>query len=490
MATSNFFYRVTPTTTTSSVTHIIANNNGPATASLALHRTFKATPADGKKRRLKLLNAKRYARHRTTDRVRRQQKDPSPGKDLNLALATRIQKTETTHAQGSTLIQANDNNNNNKTILPDRRRDPSSPTIEARRPKRKRTPTPPASPRKCRPGQATYTSDIGVNSQVPTLSQLCIESVAHTIDRYHHLERVLPQELLQRILNHLLAIGRLCDAHLPRLLTPATRSLQIAKCAGLSEVGCTYIADVCTNLQELDLHANEHLSVGAFRTILSRCSRLVSVDLNGCVIAPTEQWGLLGPVCSNLVTLNLAGTSIDDAGLKHILTSSSRLFRLNLRGCKNITDAGLTHVSAGLHSIDIFDCTQLTSSAIAIVASRCPKLYEIRLPSSVSDSSLIALSHSASNLRIIQMPSSPLVTDKGVRSILDGCLQLKTLNILQCRQITDDAFLGDIPLHNLSAIDLSRCTNITNRTLKSLASRCPNLKSLRPSLPIYLLSPS
>ena len=160
------------------------------------------------------------------------------------------------------------------------------------------------------------------------------------------------------------------------------------------------------NLTNIDLNFTNVTDIG-LQTIAESCPNLIKIflkstfikDVNGQAFAP--RWGEDGSIQGgfpNLTIINIADTSITDAGIQAIANSCPNLEEIYLRDTE-ITDTGL--------------------QALA------PRLGE--------DSSLQG---GCPNLTTIDLRDNTNITNDGVLEIANRCIQLKTIDLRGCEEIT------------------------------------------------------
>ena len=151
--------------------------------------------------------------------------------------------------------------------------------------------------------------------------------------------------------------------------------------------------------------------------------------------------------------------NISDRGLKHI-AEMPELTELNLRSCDNISDRGIGHLSGSetgraskLKLLDVSFCDKITDQALRYISEGITKLTSLSL-------------------------SACPISDAGLQHIAKALLNLETLNIGQCRQVTDQGVLAITnSLKLLTAIDLYGCVNISTVGLERIM-KLPRLKTL------------
>ena len=97
----------------------------------------------------------------------------------------------------------------------------------------------------------------------------------------------------------------------------------------------------------------------------------------------------------------------------------------------------------------------------------------------VTDVGVLELAENSKLLKNLELNGCELVTDEGVKALAKNCTLL-SLTLSCCRNVTNDAFSAASleGLKQLSALDLTRCLNVTDLAIKQIARDCSNLQTL------------
>ena len=186
----------------------------------------------------------------------------------------------------------------------------------------------------------------------------------------------------------------------------------------------------------------------------------------------------------SLIDLNLALTKITLSNIGDLTNRFPNLKKLSLRRCDNITDAGiillLTRVGGDLEDLDLSE-TNVTLDNIGDLTNRFPNLKKLSLLGccNITDAGIIMLlNRVGGDLEDLDLSETNLTLDN-IGDLTNRFLNLKKLNLLGCRNITD---AGTVLLLNrvggdLEDLDLSD-TNITLNSIGDLNSRYLKLEVL------------
>ncbi|OCB91198.1 RNI-like protein [Sanghuangporus baumii] len=223
---------------------------------------------------------------------------------------------------------------------------------------------------------------------------------------------------------------------------------------------------------------------------LAKCSKLERLTLVNCVELSDEALLRVLPQCTSLVAIDLTNiTSCTDRPIIALAQSATKLQGLNLGGCKNITDEGVLAVAKHcplLRRIKLSNVKNITNAAVSALAKQCPLLLEIDLQ------------------------GCPEITNEAVRDVWTYLTHFREVRLAHCAELTDLAFpttpqsgpaetqfnvqpfpnsipiLSEIlpPLQlnrmceTLRMLDLTACALITDEAIAGIISVAPKLKNL------------
>ncbi|KAI5814728.1 hypothetical protein BZA77DRAFT_94890 [Pyronema omphalodes] len=220
---------------------------------------------------------------------------------------------------------------------------------------------------------------------------------------------------------------------------------------------------------------------------LQKCTRLERVTLTNCTNltdSPLKDILAANPRIQALDLSQLEG--ITDETLLTVAENCPRLQGLNLMGCKGITDASLIPLSKNrriLRRLKLSECNQITDETVLALATHCPQLLEIDFHKchQISDSSITFLLSKLKHLRELKLAFCDLLTDATFLHLpatktFDA---LRILDLTDCNQITDDAVHKIIKMApRLRSLILAKCRQITDRAVISITGLGKNLHSL------------
>ncbi|KAK9367393.1 hypothetical protein V1509DRAFT_626504 [Lipomyces kononenkoae] len=178
------------------------------------------------------------------------------------------------------------------------------------------------------------------------------------------------------------------------------------------------------------------------------CPNLKRVSLSYCKhITDKSMHHLAAHASSRLEMLDLTRcTTITDVGFgywsgRHF----PRLRKLCLADCTFLTDKAIVSLAAAAKAIEELDlsfCCALSDVSVEVLALGCPLLQSLNLAfcgSAVSDSSLRAVARHLLDLRVLSVRGCVRVTNAGVDAVGNGCVNLESLDVSQCRNVNCEA---------------------------------------------------
>ncbi|KAJ3413222.1 hypothetical protein HDV05_008282 [Chytridiales sp. JEL 0842] len=325
------------------------------------------------------------------------------------------------------------------------------------------------------------------------------------------------------------------------------KTLDLSDCEQITDVGLQEISAMCTNLEDLNLKACSLITDNSITSFFDRTCCPSNIKILQPPKPPTLRFLNVG-LCNKLTdscvekiskycssrpsqkyagmhTLKLSGCfKITDSSLNSMICTSTAsptnksdlsLRLLCLSGCYQITSTALQTLLPRiplLESINLYSCTLITDDSLTCLAQNCPNLVSLVISKCpITDLGAASLGKYCGKLHTLYMSflvqvrsgtkttemesglSGTWVTDEGVRRILEGCKQLKLLDLSRCEALTDAAFLA--PVQNADSMQIDNeteeeeklalqvlmvriCPRLTFEGLKRLVGRCPRLQNL------------
>eukprot|EP01047_Picozoa_sp_COSAG01_P059026 COSAG01_NODE_7032_length_3383_cov_29.963764_1_plen_711_part_00 len=154
--------------------------------------------------------------------------------------------------------------------------------------------------------------------------------------------------------------------------------------------------------------------------------------------------------------------------------------RIELRGCKGVTDVGVIKVAEGCpHLTELrLDDTQTTDAGVIKLAEACPHLTYLSFErTQTTDAGVIKVAEACPHLRGLGLDGTQ-TTDAGVIKVAEGCPHLRVLG-LNDTQTTDAGVIKVAEAcPHLTALGLNG-TQTTDAGVIKVAEGCPHLTELR-----------
>lgn len=236
-------------------------------------------------------------------------------------------------------------------------------------------------------------------------------------------------------------------------------------------------------LIHLNLQAQYNLNPNTLKTI-GKCSNLQDLNLSECHGVTDTVILTIVSGCTGLLYLNLSSTSITDNCLRDVGKYCVSLRKLNISNCQKFTDRGLHSLAMGkggkkLIYLDISKCPQITIQGYYSIAKGFPCLetFKLFLNYTVSDQAVIQSVQKLTNLTEIDLMKCVDLTDQSIKYLAE-CRTLTKISLERQHKIGDGALRALAKYcPNLNDIVIIDCARITDATLKALG-HLDSLKNL------------
>uniref|UniRef100_A0A7N0TCC2 F-box domain-containing protein n=1 Tax=Kalanchoe fedtschenkoi TaxID=63787 RepID=A0A7N0TCC2_KALFE len=250
------------------------------------------------------------------------------------------------------------------------------------------------------------------------------------------------------------------------------KQLCLRKCALLSDNGLVSFAEAAGSLESLQLEECHRITVfGLFGSVVKgngnlkalsvvKCFGIKDASIGSDVMSTGESLrslsiqncpgfsdaflAVLGKLCPQLQCLSLKNLNgVTDAGFHTFLQScEAGLVKVSLSGCENLTDGSISSMiksnGSTLEVLNLDGCNRITDATLAAVANSCLFLRDLDLSSAaITDYGLAILAGAKQlNLQILSISGCASVSNKSIPSILKMGRTLVGLNIQKCNAIT------------------------------------------------------
>uniref|UniRef100_A0A915AZ18 F-box domain-containing protein n=2 Tax=Parascaris univalens TaxID=6257 RepID=A0A915AZ18_PARUN len=258
-------------------------------------------------------------------------------------------------------------------------------------------------------------------------------------------------------------------------------------------------------LRHVDLHAfRDTLTYSVCRSFAPLCPHLHSLNLCGIQLTNSSVQ-LLGRHCPNLEEVNFHRCfqeSVVERGLSSFFNKCERLRAVDVGENERLSGTpSFETLPNTLATLKIGGCYRLTGAAMEAVKNRCPNLTYLMMNSvdTLSANELNNFFTSMVNLRKLKfgecfishtiggadlnlgalknlseltVNDNLLITDRVLRTLVNGCKQLRYVDISGCnRFVTNDGLMELAKLQNLTHLNLSMMRITTDETVKRIAEK-------------------
>ncbi|KAK7384680.1 hypothetical protein VNO78_30381 [Psophocarpus tetragonolobus] len=249
---------------------------------------------------------------------------------------------------------------------------------------------------------------------------------------------------------------------------PNLKITHLHQCAFLSDNGLISFTKAASSLESLRMEECHRISQFGFFSVLFNCgAKLKALSLVSCfgikdlnlvlpTVSPCESlrslsicncpgFGnasltVLGKLCPQLQNVELTGLEgVTDAGLLPLLESSEAgLVKVNLGGCINVTDKVVSSL-ANLHgwtleNLNLDGCKNISDASMMAIAENCALLCDLDVSKcAITDAGIAALAHAKQiNLQVLSLSGCTLVSDRSLPALRILGHTLLGLNIQHC----------------------------------------------------------
>mmetsp|Transcript_3996 Transcript_3996/g.9557 ORF Transcript_3996/g.9557 Transcript_3996/m.9557 type:complete len:488 (+) Transcript_3996:328-1791(+) len=152
------------------------------------------------------------------------------------------------------------------------------------------------------------------------------------------------------------------------------------------------------------------------------------------------------------------------------------LTSLSVAGCVRLTDVGVRALSSlrVLQSLDTSDCPLIRGTSHSAI----PSLVDVSLSGCHWLMSISPLILIASHLTRLNLSRCVHLADFSLSLVLPSLTTLRSLDLSHCSLLSEGALSFTSGLSNLTWLDISGCTQFSDRTLKAVACSALKLRSL------------
>lgn len=228
--------------------------------------------------------------------------------------------------------------------------------------------------------------------------------------------------------------------------TASLESLQLEECHRITQYGFFGALLNCgAKLKAISLVyclGIKDLNMGLSK--LSRCESLRSLCIRNCPGFGDASLTVLGKLCPELQHVEFSGLErITDAGFYSLLEScETGLVKVDLSGCVNLTDKIVSAMAEShgwtLEMLNLEGCKQISDASLVAVADNCSLLSDLDISRcAVTDFGIAALARANHlNLQILSLSGCSLISDRSLPALGKMGQTLVGLNLQHCKAIS------------------------------------------------------
>ncbi|KAI4115890.1 MAG: hypothetical protein LQ345_003596 [Seirophora villosa] len=200
------------------------------------------------------------------------------------------------------------------------------------------------------------------------------------------------------------------------------------------------------------------------------------LNLRGCAQL-WERWTSHGQAisnaCRNLQNFSLEGCRIDRSSVHYFLLRNPRLVHINVCGVQAINNSAMKVIAQGCPQLEFLDvswCNHVDAQGLHKVVQTCQKLKELKASETRgwSDKAFLLDLYKGNTLERLVIAHSD-IDDEGLEVLLQG-------DDPEIDPLTDRAI---VPPRKFRHLNLSRCHELSDKGVKCLAHKVPQLAGLQ-----------
>ncbi|XP_068241936.1 F-box/LRR-repeat protein 2-like isoform X4 [Palaemon carinicauda] len=278
------------------------------------------------------------------------------------------------------------------------------------------------------------------------------------------------------------------------------KKLNLRRCRGITENGIRELRQL-KHLEELNISHLEAVSSESVEEALGKEPRpklkwlsVASLDLEWKAVAS------IAAMAPNLLHLDISMcvAGVNDKSVQAICESLTKLQVLYLNGCTAVSDIGLaghglgqkdvqsTELSLenfgikekGLQELNLCGCKKITDITL-VYAVKFRELRYLNLShcQGIAQDGIESVARECPSLEILMLVECAKITDHSILVITHYLKRLKTLDVQNCYQLTDDALDCLSNSHTLRYLDVSGCIKMSLQEVRHVQNKIPLLRN-------------
>ncbi|CAN0856176.1 F-box/LRR-repeat protein 4, partial [Linum grandiflorum] len=262
------------------------------------------------------------------------------------------------------------------------------------------------------------------------------------------------------------------------------KNLTLSDCYFLSDQGLGSIAKGCKELTHLEVNGCHNIGTIGLEAIGRSCTRLTELALLYCQRIGDNALDAIGKGCKYLEALHLVDcSSIGDDAICSIANGCTNLKKLHIRRCYEVGNKGIIAVGEkckSLEDLSLRFCDRVGDDALVSIG-QCHSLKTLNVSGchQIGDTGITAIARGCPELSYLDVSVLQNLGDMALAEVGEGCPALKEIVISHCRQITDVG-LSHLA-RNCSMLESCHavyCPGVTAAGVATVVSGCRNIKKV------------
>ncbi|KAL2875654.1 SCF ubiquitin ligase complex subunit [Colletotrichum sp. CLE4] len=192
-------------------------------------------------------------------------------------------------------------------------------------------------------------------------------------------------------------------------------------------------------------------------------------------------------VCTRVERLTLTNCrNLTDQGLTKLVENSSSLLALDISGDEHITDVSILTIAEHckrLQGLNISGCRLITNDSMMQLAENCRFIKRLKLNdcAQLQDNAILAFAENCPNILEIDLHQCAQIGNEPITALIAKGQSLRELRLAGCELIDDSAFLTLPPAKtydHLRILDLTSCARLTDQSVQKIIDSAPRLRNL------------
>jgi hypothetical protein len=214
---------------------------------------------------------------------------------------------------------------------------------------------------------------------------------------------------------------------------------------------------------------------------------LVDLNISYCYALTTGSLEAVAANCSGLKRLNCNNCkqAVNDSSLARLAKACHKLSALHVSGCDKVTDEALRVMAQclPLQTVTFANCPLVSDEGLAILVQGCTELRHLDISHcrGLTTAALSSIGKSCGgSLRVFKVAGWNYKIDDGaVRAVVQSCMGLLHIDVQGGSKLTDTAIEAIAEFSaNLRSLNVKDCTQVTFAGTQKLWQHCRHLTAV------------